>query len=67
MKEKLVLDYMKANGVKAYDDNDELLDLTVVGEYVLVAEQSGCLNYREQHWISVIDIIAWVYSLTLAK
>ena len=67
MKEKLVLDYMKANDMKLYKDSDKLHYLTVAGEYVIVTEESDRLNYREQHMIPTIDIIAWVYSLALEK
>ncbi len=58
---------MKANDMKLYKDSDKLHYLTVAGEYVIVTEESECLNYREQHMIPTIDIIAWVYLLTLEK
>jgi len=67
MKEKLVLDYMKSNGIKLYEDSDKLHYLTVAGEYVIVTEESDCLNYREQHMIPTIDIISWMYSLVVEK
>ncbi len=67
MKEKLVLDYMKANDIKLYKDSDKLHYLTFAGEYVIVTEESDCLNYREQHMMPTIDIMAWMYSLVLEK
>lgn len=67
MDKKLVLDYLKATNQKLYGDSDELHNLQTTGDLVIVTEESACLNYREQHMIPILDIIAWVYSLNTGE
>lgn len=64
MNEKLILDYLKENDLKLYDDNNTITFLQSSGGSVIFIEKSACGHYKEQHIIPLLDIVAWVYSKT---
>jgi len=65
MNEKLILDYLIANNMKIYDDNNVIENVSTAGEWVTFSEVSSCEYYRDQNMIPLLDIVAWVYSKTL--
>jgi hypothetical protein len=62
MNEKLLSDYIIAEGINVYSDF-EIDSLSTAGEWVMFREVEGW--DMEQHKIPLLDIVAWVYSKQL--
>lgn len=62
MIERLLLDYLRAEKLKVYEDCDTLENICTYGEWVFWEEVSVCGYYRAVHELKILDILAWVYS-----
>jgi len=61
MEEKLIKDFMVGSD-NHFPDGGSISNISTAGEWVMFDARSECGYYNEPRMISLLEVVAWVYS-----